>query len=219
MCRSHLDAVRSISFHDSDLCFATASDDCTVKVWRLDPAELAPERTTPSKDAEPQMTYRGHTAGVTSVVLSSSQQRIFSGSLDSTIRVWKLPDPSHELYADHDPDACEAVLVGHSDSIWGLTLVGSRLVSASADGNVKVWDTEKPGVPLVSSWGYGGADAEEGLSEKTSSDGERIVPTSVSPVGSDPKLVAIGYSDSIVKLFEVETGKEVVVIKSDESYG
>lgn len=93
------------------------------------------------------------------------------------------------------------------------------MVSASADGNVKVWDTEKTGVPLVASWGYGGSEAEEDKQEKTSEDGEKIVPTSVSPVGTDEKLVAVGYSDSIVKLFEVESGKEVVIIKSDESYG
>jgi len=41
---SHLDAVRAVAFHQTDLCFATASDDCTVKVWRLDPDELLPER-------------------------------------------------------------------------------------------------------------------------------------------------------------------------------
>ncbi|KAL7408773.1 Striatin family-domain-containing protein, partial [Mrakia frigida] len=186
--KSHLDAVRAVAFHETDLCFATASDDCTVKVWRLDPDELLPERTTPSKDTEPQITYRGHTHGVTSVIISSSQQRIYSGSQDSTIRVWKLPSPDHELYSDYDPESCIGVLVGHSDSVWALTLIGTRLVSASSDGNVKVWDTETPGTPLVSSWGYLGLDpegqsnGEETTEEKRAADGERIVPTSLSPV-------------------------------------
>lgn len=171
------------------------------------------------------MTYRGHTHGVTSVVVSASQQRIYSGSQDSTIRVWKLPSPDHELYSDHDPDSCIATLVGHSDSVWALTLIGSRLVSASSDGLIKVWDTDTTGVPLVSSWGYFGmdpedvSDGEEKEHKLVGLDGERIVPTSLAPVGASPKLVAVGFSDSIVKLFDLETGKEVSRMQSDESYG
>lgn len=38
---SHLDAVRAIAFHPTELCLATGGDDCTVKIWRMDVAGLA----------------------------------------------------------------------------------------------------------------------------------------------------------------------------------
>lgn len=38
---SHLDAVRAVAFHPTELCLATGGDDCTVKVWRTDVTGLA----------------------------------------------------------------------------------------------------------------------------------------------------------------------------------
>jgi striatin 1/3/4 len=37
---SHLDAVRTLAFHPSELVLATGGDDCTVKIWRMDVASL-----------------------------------------------------------------------------------------------------------------------------------------------------------------------------------
>jgi striatin 1/3/4 len=38
---SHLDAIRAIAFHPTELCLASGSDDCTVKIWRMDVSGLA----------------------------------------------------------------------------------------------------------------------------------------------------------------------------------
>lgn len=38
---SHLDAVRALAFHPTELCLATGGDDCTVKIWRMDVTSLA----------------------------------------------------------------------------------------------------------------------------------------------------------------------------------
>ena len=37
---SHLDAVRTISFHPNELSIATGGDDNTIKLWRVDPPSL-----------------------------------------------------------------------------------------------------------------------------------------------------------------------------------
>lgn len=38
---SHLDAVRALAFHPTEMCLATGGDDCTVKIWRMDMVGLA----------------------------------------------------------------------------------------------------------------------------------------------------------------------------------
>ena len=40
-CSSHLDAVRAMAFHPSDVCLATGGDDFTIKIWRVEAADLA----------------------------------------------------------------------------------------------------------------------------------------------------------------------------------
>jgi striatin 1/3/4 len=37
---SHLDAVRTIAFHPTELALATGGDDTTVKIWRMDVGSL-----------------------------------------------------------------------------------------------------------------------------------------------------------------------------------
>ncbi len=59
---------------------------------------LKSQRPTSVPDIEPSMTYRGHTAAVNSVVMSSEQQRCYSASMDSTIRVWNIPSSKRDTY-------------------------------------------------------------------------------------------------------------------------
>jgi WD40 repeat protein len=55
-------------------------------------------RTT-HEDTDPLITFRGHTLGVTKVEVSAEQGRVYSSSLDSTIRIWKLPPLDRTPYA------------------------------------------------------------------------------------------------------------------------
>lgn len=55
-----------------------------------------------------------------------------------------------------------APYIGHTDAIWDFKLLPTTiadyvpLVSASADGTVKIWDTSASGNLLKSSWSYNG---------------------------------------------------------------
>lgn len=161
-------------------------------------------------DAEPVATLRGHTAGVTSLAVSRSKHRIFSGSIDASIRVWNMPSSEHQTYSPHDATLGSDLLVGHGDAIWDLALVPSAtdpegyLVSASADGTVKIWQAEsreakgKPGYSLMTSFGY----SSEGEADKD------IVPVSVGPYHPDLSKVLVGFSNSVVKVFEIKSGSE-----------
>jgi striatin 1/3/4 len=151
--------------------------------------------------------------------------------------VWSLPPPEHETYAPYDPRSLLASFVGHTDAIWDMVLLPLRLrdeallATVSADGTVKVWSTDELNSPLKLSWGYDGLidDDLPPASQPTPSNDltvigangspVKVTPTSVSVVWSDLKKVAVSYSNSVIKLFELENGKVSLRLKSDETFG
>lgn len=167
------------------------------------------------------MTFRGHTAAVTSLAVAQTSV-IFSGSMDATIRAWQTPPPSHDTYASYDPSMTLDTLVGHTDSVWDIALLPSReheegyLVSASADGTVKVWDTlpmysnDKKGYSLIRTWKYAGMDGAETSKEDDS------IPMSVAPYHPDYQNVLVGFNNGVVKAYNLLTGKAVMTFGAEE---
>lgn len=232
--RSHLDAARCIAFDRYGLSIVSGSDDCTVKLWRLNPTSISNPSLSSWPETEPQITYRGHSATITSVAISSSPPRIYSASLDSVVSVWSLPPPEHETYAPYDPRSLLATFVGHSDAIWDMVLLPLRLrdeallATVSADGTVKVWSTDELNSPLKLSWGYDGilddlqpsspSNHQDILVIGANGQKVKVTPTSIAVVWSDLKKVAVSYTNSVIKLFELETGRMSLRLKSDESF-
>ena len=120
--------------------------------------------------------------------------------------------------------------MGHSDIVWGIRLHPDQiknpfLASVSADGSVKIWDTRESNFGLKSTIWYNGA-AEGGrqlpspanIIEKDQSSMFRI-PTCLDWCPNDPLRIAVGYQNSIVKIFDIETGKETMRLGADETFG
>ncbi|EIW85359.1 WD40 repeat-like protein [Coniophora puteana RWD-64-598 SS2] len=216
--RNHLDAVRALAFHPNELCLATGGDDCTVKIWRMDVSSLTSSAARPTTEVEPQLTLRGHSAAITRLVHSPSKQLLYSASLDSSIRIWALPSPSHTTYAPYDETSHRGELVGHTDAVWDLALVRdeSTLISCGAEGMVRVWDVSGPsgGGSLKLRWGYNGLDGTEPESE----DAEAPGATAVEAIRADLKKVAVAYTNAVVKVFEIESGRELVKLATDATY-
>lgn len=172
-----------------------------------------------STEVEPQLTLRGHSAAITRLIHSASKQLLYSASLDSSIRVWALPSSSHTTYAPYDETCVRGHLIGHTDAVWDLALVRdeSTLISCGSEGVVKVWDVSGPsgGGSLKLSWGYAGLENPD----QTASDGDAPGATAVEAMKADLKKVAAAYQNAVVKIFDIETGKELSRLPSDMSYG
>lgn len=241
--RSHLDAVRAVAFLQNEMTLLSASDDNTIKFWNLDAGTLNQPSAKSGTDSQPVVTFRGHSAAVTCLAVSPNKRRFYSGSLDSSIRVWQLPDRAVEAYPPFEKSMELGCLVGHSQAVWDVALLPDRsdeegrLASASADGTVKIWSVRNtssvstgngeanasgaaPAV-LQLSWDYFGSDPWPDTAkerENLEKSGTLPVPTCVEACHSDLRLVAVSYSNSVVKLFDLDTGRQVRQLKSDETF-
>ncbi|KAJ9451280.1 F-box/WD repeat-containing protein 7 [Diplonema papillatum] len=118
---SQQNGIHSIQFDDNVLMTGSGNSH-EICVWEL------------KADAclEPVTSYRGHQGAVTTLQFDS--ERVVSGSLDSTIRIWNRRKNTER-------DSIE--LTGHRDKVWCLHYANNRLVSGSSDKTILVWDMDK----------------------------------------------------------------------------
>lgn len=75
------------------------------------------------------------------LAISGSGDYCYSGSLDSAIHVWNVPNSNIDPYDQFDPEILYTTLHGHTNAVWGLSVLSSKqqLLSCSADGTIKLW--------------------------------------------------------------------------------
>lgn len=129
-----------------------------------------------------------------------------------------MPLQSHTTYAPYDETRARGELIGHTDAVWDLALVRdeSTLISCGAEGTVKVWDVSGPsgGGSLRLTWGWAGLENADDLHEDYDVPGA----TAVEALKADLKKVAVAYQNAVVKVFDIESGKELSRLQSDMSY-
>lgn len=115
---SHDNAVRAVA--TSDKLIASASWDCTVKLWNSSSMHLA-------------NTLYGHTDWVDTCAFDPKGQWLASGGRDNNVILWDLKTRS------------PTILTGHTNwvSIVAFSDDGKYLVSGSYDKTVRVWDVAK----------------------------------------------------------------------------
>ncbi|XP_045803820.1 zinc finger CCCH domain-containing protein 48-like isoform X1 [Trifolium pratense] len=70
----------------------------------------------------------GHSKSVVCLTVGCPNKRLFSGSMDHSIKVWDL-----------DTFECKMTLNGHTDTVTSLICWGNFLLSSSLDCTIKVW--------------------------------------------------------------------------------
>ncbi len=100
--------------------------------------------------------------------------------------------------------------------VWSVR--GSTASAPTSNGEAN--PSSAPAV-LQLSWDYFGSDPSPETAkerEDLEKGGALPVPTCVEACHSDLRLVAVSYSNSIVKLFDLDTGRQVRQLKSDETF-
>ena len=178
---------------------------------------LCSHRSRSTVEVEPQLTLRGHSAPITKLIHVPSKHVLISASLDFSIRIWSLPPQSHTTYAPYDGSRATGELIGHTDAVWDLALVrdDSTLISCGAEGVVKVWEITATGGNLNLSWSYNGLN-DNGEEIKAEGDPEDTPgATAVEAIKMDLKRVAVAYQNTVVKIFDIETGKEEMKLQPE----
>ncbi|MEA5550120.1 restriction endonuclease [Anabaena cylindrica UHCC 0172] len=218
--KGHSNKVLSVVFSPDGKILASASDDKTVKIWNLVTKE--------------SYTLEGHGesswfGGVNSVAFSPDGKILASASDDKTIKLWDV-NTKQEI----------ETFTGHEEKVYCVAFSpdGKILASASKDKTIKFWSIPlgkeissfkghlddvlcvafSPNGKILASGG-GGNDktikiwylAEKKVQTLTGHSDwfARINSLAFSPDGN---ILASGSKDKTVKLWKLETGKEIYTL-------
>jgi WD40 repeat protein len=203
----HSDYVHSVVFSYNSTRLASASGDCTVRIWDAGSGEclqtleghsdwvhsvaFSPDssllasasydhtvRLWDANSGECLQILEGHSDSVLSVAFSHNSARLASGSRDKTVKIW-----------DASSSACLRTLEGHSDSVLSVAFSydSTRLMSASDDRTIRIWDTGS-GACLQALDGHSRSVQSVAFSRNST-------------------LLASASSDRTVKIWDVNSGK------------
>lgn len=116
------DCFQCVAFHPNGMYLATGSADRCVRMWSV-------------TDGNSVRLLVGHRGTVLSVAFSPCGKLLASAGEDRRVKVW-----------DVATNCCVNDYQGHSDVIHGVVwITGTLLASYSADGGVRVWNTQHAG--------------------------------------------------------------------------
>ncbi len=104
-------------------------------------------------------------------------------------------------------------LAGHTDAVWGLTMIDNTLISISSDCTIRLWN------PLNSSISYVDELKEANVSciSCLNQDKSEGVPSSVDYIKNDKTKLITSFGSSHHILYDLETSKSIMKLDYSES--
>jgi striatin 1/3/4 len=217
--KSHMDSVRGVYFTAKEGILATASEDCMLKLWDI----TAYESMSDSSCIEPYLTLRGHTGPVFALTGATvgSEQLLFSAGSEGAIRVWELiPGSDSDMFGPSSEQNWPiGVWLSHTECVWSLAHhpADSLLLSAGADGIVKMWRTmDKSSCIEQMRASRTSANLLQSYTFPASEDTFHT-PTACAWVPTELNSFLVGYSSPFLAIFDKETGKPTLMKFSSDS--
>jgi WD40 repeat protein len=210
--------IRDVALDPYTQRFASASDDGTIDIWKLD-------RQGETFTGELEQTIAGHLGPVYAIAISPDGLVLASGSEDNTIKIWAIEtgDLLHTLTHHRGPvravaispdgqtlisgagdatikiwdletGALQYTLMDHNRLVRGLAISpdGKTLASASWDRTLKIWDLET-------------GELQNTLIGHT----DLVVSVAISPDGS---TLVSGSDDDTIKIWDLATGEKLATL-------
>ena len=117
----HTNEIMDVTFNLSGTKIATASSDCTSKIYDVETLEM-------------NYSLEGHKGEISKVMFDSRGNNLLTGSADGTCKIW-----------DVKSGKCLQSLEGHHDEIFSCAFnyEGNTIITASKDNTCKIWKAKK----------------------------------------------------------------------------
>ena len=185
--QKHTGWTNVLAFSPNGKMLASGSTDKTVQLWNTD-------------TGEPMATFTGHLNGINALAFSPDGTTLASGSTDGTIQFWNVKTG----------DVLAPRIAGHTEWVKGVAFSkdSSTLASVAFNGAINFWDVKTSQRTDRQIAGHRDWLATLAFSP----DGTRLA-----SIGAESTMVIgfgrVTYPDSLVRLTNVSTGREVATLK------
>ena len=215
----HSLSISSVVFSPEGRTALSGSGDNTVRLWNV-------------ATGRELRRFKGHFGCVQSVAFAPDGQRALSGSYDNTLILWDVArgvalEQFHGLTGREPsvfftsggwripPGHADAVNWGYADRIKSVAFLpdGSRALSGSETGIVRLWELDASRRLRQFSGHTGGLGRQQPLAPLAPREIRRFLghtgPAQAVAASPDGKLALSGSFDGTVRLWDMESGKEL----------
>ncbi|ORY31121.1 dynein regulator [Rhizoclosmatium globosum] len=197
--KGHTKAVNAVAFDDGEgrlgNLLATASSDLSIKLWDL------------QNDWKCIRTLQGHDEVVSAVAFTPSGDFLVSASRDKTVKVWEVAT-----------GYCVRTIYGHEEWVRGVDVSedGKFVASCGNDHNIVISDINSGDVVNTLKGHSHVVECVAFAPLLTSKTIEKIV--GASEVAVPGQYVASGSRDNTVRVWDTETGFEVMTLTGHDNW-